>query len=193
MALSHSQMAEITGPVVSVDEDDFNVDMNPVPSGDESAGGSIVDTGAGGEGRRGRRRSQLTIRISGASGLRNRARDDDDDSGSGGGGGGGGRVNGGGGGGRINGGGITGLPDSAMSRMGSSSARRPGSLRDKRQAAHQIVSGSGDILTRRSRLPIHTGKEAPNGKFSSLVHEYVGNCIEEHCNIGELNRLDEQH
>ena len=72
-----------------------------------------------------------------------------------------------------------------------------GAVRKKPTSAHQIVSGSGDILTRRGR-PHHRhghqqngggGKDGgPNRKFSSLVNEYVGNCLEDNCNIGEGRR-----
>ena len=72
-----------------------------------------------------------------------------------------------------------------------------GAVRKKPTSAHQIVSGSGDILTRRGR-PHHRGHQqngggggkdgGPNRKFSSLVNEYVGNCLEDNCNIGEGRR-----
>ena len=62
-------------------------------------------------------------------------------------------------------------------------------VRKKPTSAHQIVSGSGDILTRR-RHQNHNGfgknGGGPNHKFSSIVNEYVGNCLEENCNIGEV-------
>lgn len=61
-------------------------------------------------------------------------------------------------------------------------------VRKKPTSAHQIVSGSGDILTRRRQHHNHLqngGKDGPNRKFSSIVNEYVSNCMEDNCNIGE--------
>ena len=69
-------------------------------------------------------------------------------------------------------------------------------MRKKPTSAHQIVSGSGDILTRRRQHYRHHqngggGKDGPSHKFSSIVNEYVGNCLEDNCNIGEGGRSKE--
>ena len=127
MSLSQAQMAEITGPVVSVDNDDFNLDVNPVnpsPPG-------------------------MTLKIPAASAASTSA------------------------------GGIgdNGAPTTPRTPM-------------RTKGAHQIVSGSGDILSTSGGLENLGGVAMPGGKrpppkFSSIMNEYVGACLEDNCNIGK--------
>ena len=187
MSLSESQMQEITGPVVAVDDDDFNRDTNPVPaaiqggSGERSSVAAATSAVAGrlGLGGRSKSRSHLTIKIpkpgdaagtsAATASATNGTKQQHQPTSVG--------DNGTSGGLSVPGTGA----ESASSTM---TTVRVGSVRGKTQA-HQIVSGSGDILTRGNSSSRSMQPPAGKDKFSSLVNDYVGNCLEENCNIGE--------
>lgn len=126
------QMHEITGPVVSVDDDEFHIDRNPVnPS------------------------APLTLRIPTSQ--------------------------------SVSGPNQNGSHNLHPSPLKSPSSRKQGMM------THQIVSGGDEhrVLTTPSGHVVHqqSGLKRRNQhpKFSSIVNEYVGACLEDNCNIGGYN------
>ncbi len=121
------QMHEITGPVVSVDDDEFHLDRNPVnPT------------------------APLTLRIPTSSQSSHQ----------------------------------NGSHNLHPSPLKSPSSRKQGML------THQIVSGGDEhrVLTTPSGHVVHQQsglkRRSQHPKFSSIVNEYVGACLEDNCNIG---------
>ncbi len=160
MSLSREQMQEITGPVVAVD----GAGGGGAGAGATGAGvvEDVFDVGAG-----------AAMRNSNVDGGRSAA-------------------------------GMRRQQPAAQAPAQAPAAQQPAK---PRAAAHQIVSGAGDehhVLTTPSGQLLHLQRRSGGGpgggggggggkphqpKFSSLVNEYVGACMEDNCNIGKRKNM----